>query len=160
MDIIKSDLVSSEYDILWADIPAEMKDTTARPLLILVNAYAPESLPTGQAGTDGGQLLKMLEACKLTPEQYNIIQLKKDERIAWHKLREHLDPKVIFLIGILPAQLGISSLFKINVPNHFNDRVWLATLSLSELEKHPDAKKQLWAEGMKPVLADKSFVEF
>ena len=153
MNLIKTDVVSAEYDTLWNDISTVAKDAGPKPVLILVNAYAPES-------TDGQQLTKMLEACKLKPEQYNIVQLNDQQQIAWYKLREQLDPKVIFLIGILPSQLGISSLFKINAPNHFNDRIWLATLSLSELEKHPEAKKQLWADGMKPVLADKSYIDF
>ncbi len=147
MNIIKSDLVSSESDVLWDDIPVAMQAAIVKPILILVNAYTPES-------AEGPQILKMLDACKLTPEQYNILQINKTQRIAWHKLREQVDPKIIFLIGVLPSQLGISSLFRMNVPNHFNDRIWLATLSISELEQHPDVKKQLWAEGMKPVFID------
>ena len=147
MNIIKSDLVSSESDVLWEDIPVAMHAAVVKPVLILVNAYTPES-------SEGPQILKMLDACKLNPEQYNILQINKNQRIAWHKLREQVDPQIIFLIGVLPSQLGISSLFRMNVPNHFNDRIWLATLSISELEQHPDVKKQLWAEGMKPVFID------
>ena len=146
MNIIKSDLISSEYDVLWADISGVVKDATPRPVLILVNAYSSGS-------SEGPQLLKMLEACKLVPEQYNIIQINKDQQVAWHKLRDLLDPKIVFLIGILPSQLGISSLFRINAPNHFNDTVWLPTLSITELEQRPDVKKQLWVDGIKPVFS-------
>ena len=153
MNIIKSDLISAEYDVLWQDITPIIKDATPKPILVLINTYAPGS-------PDEAQVLKMLEGSKLKPEQYNIVQIAADQQLAWHKLREQLDPKIIFLIGILPVQLGISSLFKLNAPNHFNDRIWLATLSLSELEKYPDVKKQLWLNGMKPVLADKSYVDF
>ncbi len=153
MDIIKSDLVSSEYDVLWQDISQVVKDAIPKPILVLINAYSPGS-------PDETQVTKMLEGSKLKPEQYNIIQICTDQHVAWHKLRDQLDPKIVFLIGILPVQLGISSLFKLNAPNHFNDRIWLATLSLSELEKYPDVKKQLWLNGMKPVLADKSYVDF
>ncbi len=153
MDIITSNLINSEYDALWEDITPLVKDAAPRPLLRLINTYTQEA-------SENAQLVKMLEACKLVPEQYNIIQINKSQQVAWHKLREQLDPKIIFLIGILPAQLGISSLFRINAPNRFNDRIWLPTLSINELEQRPDIKKQLWQDGMKPVLVDKSYGEF
>lgn len=153
MNIIKSNLISSEYDILWEDIAPVVKDATPRPILILTNAYT-------EGGPEDTQLLKMLDACKLAPEQYNIIRINNGQQAAWHKLRELLSPKIIFLIGILPSQLGISSLFRINAPNHFNNCIWLPTLSINELEQRPDIKKQLWQEGMKPVFVDKSYGDF
>ncbi len=147
MNIIKSDIVSPEYDVLWDDIGALVQGASPRDILILVNTFAP-------GGTEEPQLLKMLEACKLTPAQYNIIQLDNNKVVAWHQLRERLDPRIIFLIGILPAQLGISSLFVLNAPNRFNDRIWLPTISLAGLEQNPDAKKHLWTNGMRPIFVD------
>ncbi len=144
MNIIKTDLVSPDFDILWDDITEITGGLVQKDVLIIVNTFAPES-------TEKAQLIKMLEASKLVPEQYNIIQLGGDTRVAWHQLRERLGPKIIFLIGIRPSQLGISSLFQLNAPNRFNDCVWLPTVSLSELEKNPEAKKQLWNDGMKVV---------
>ncbi len=150
MNIIKSDLVSAAHDVMWEDISGVVKDAGKRPVLILTQTYQPGS-------SEGTQLLKMLEAAKLQPEQYNIIQLEKDKIVAWHQLRERLNPDIIFLMGIHPSQLGISSLFRLNAPNRFNDRVWLPTLSLAELEQRPDVKKQLWLDGMKPVFVDSTF---
>ncbi len=144
MNIINTDIVNPEYDVLWDELAEAVKDLPAKDILILVNTFTP-------GGTEEAQLQKMLLACKLLPESYNILQLEKDKLIAWHRLREWIDPKIVFLIGILPSQLGISSLFKLNAPNHFNDRTWLATVSLNELELNPEAKKQLWNEGMKVV---------
>jgi hypothetical protein len=150
MNIIKTDLVSAAHDVMWEDVSGMVKDANQRPVLILVQAYQ-------QGSNEGAQLIKMLEAAKLQPEQYNIIQLEKGKVVAWHQLRERLNPHIIFLIGILPIQLGISSLFRLNAPNHFNDRVWLPTLSLAELEQRPDVKKQLWLDGIKPVFVDSTF---
>ena len=147
MDIIKTDIVGDKYDVLWNDISNILKNSAPKDILILVKNYAEES-------AEGPQLQKMLEACKLQPRQYNILLLDSDELLAWYQLREKLDPKIIFLIGILPSQLGISSLFKLNEPNRFNDRIWLPTLSISELEQNPDFKKQLWINGMKPLFVD------
>ena len=147
MNIIKSDVVSPKFDVLWDNIADITAGLVPKDVLIIVKTFALES-------AEKGQLLKMLEACKLAAEQYNIIQLDNDKMVAWHQLRERLDPKIIFLIGILPSQLGISSLFRLNAPNRFNDRVWLATVSLSELEQNKALKQQLWTDGMKPVFVD------
>jgi len=81
------------------------------------------------------------------------------QKAAWHMLREQLDPKVIFLVGVSPAQLGISALFQINISNRFDDRYWLPTLSLEQLEQNADMKKQLWTGGMKPLFVDKIYGE-
>jgi len=149
MNIIKTAIVDPAYDVLWEDISGITKDATPKDILILVNTFAPES-------SEKGQLLKMLDACKLAPDQYNIIQLEQDKMVAWHQLRQLLHPKIIFLIGILPSQLGISSLFRLNAPNRFNDRVWLTTVSLNELEQNKALKQQLWTDGMKVVFTPPS----
>ena len=146
MNIIKSDVVSAVYDVMWDDASDVIKGAAERPILVLVQKY--------ENATESAQLRKMLDAAQLSPEQYNIIELEKGKMVAWHRLREALNPQTIFLLGVVPSQLGISSLFRLNAPNHFNDRVWLATLSLSELEQRPDVKKQLWLDGMKPIFVD------
>src|SRR5205823_5617738 len=97
------------------------------------------------------QLQKMLDGAELKEEQYNVIRLADKQLVAWHQLREHLFPKIIFLVGVLPSQLGISAIFSINVPNNFNDRLWLPTVSISELESAKELKLQLWNNGMKPL---------
>ena len=57
----------------------------------------------------------------------------------------------------MPQQLGIAAMFRLNEPNRFNERIFIPTLSIPDLEKQPDAKKQLWLGGLKPVFADKLF---
>jgi len=148
MNLIRTDLVDTATDVFWEDVSQLTKEAATRPLLVLVKTYAPGS-------ADGSQLQKMLDACGLKQEQYHIIQMSEDEKASWPGLREQLDPKVIFLIGVMPAQLGISALFQAHVANNFNDRIWLPTLSLAELEQQPAIKKQLWTGGMKPVFVDR-----
>lgn len=153
MNIIKSDLVSPEYDVFWEDVTALTNNAAPRPVLVLINRY--------EAGShEQTQLHKMLDACKLLPEQYNIIFIEKDQKAAWHKLKAQLDPKIIFLIGVTPGQLGISSLFRLNEPNRFDEKVWLPTIPVLEQDNHPDVKKQLWVNGMKPVFVDKMYGTF
>jgi hypothetical protein len=150
INIIKSDIVDAKYDSLW-NYPEQLKNITEpKPVLVITNTYEAGSAETIQ-------LQKMLAACKLSNDQYNIIALAEGQTVGWHQLRERLHPKFIFLIGILPAQLGVSASFRLNEPNNFNDRIWLPALSLSELEKNPSVKSQLWSEGMKPVFIDKKY---
>jgi len=153
MNIIKSDLVDIKYDAFWEDVAAITIEAGPKSVLVVINDHE-------QGSQEQVQLQKMLEACKLTPAQYNIVKVKTGQLVAWHKLRELLDPKVVFLFGILPAQLGISALFRLNEPNRFNDRIWLPSISIAEQEQFPDLKKQLWVSGMKPVFIDKAFGEF
>jgi hypothetical protein len=151
MNIIKTDIVTAGYDVFWQDVSPALTDTAQKPVLVIVAgcaANSPEDL----------QLQKMLEACKLNSSRYNIVRLDDEQQISWHQLREKVNPKIIFLIGVLPAQLGISALFQFNRQNNFNDRIWLPTLSLSELEKNQEIKKQLWQNGMKPLFIDSGVI--
>ena len=150
ISLIKSDVVPATYDELWADISSMVAGKPPAGTLVIVNAYSKGSI-------EEMQLKKMLDACGLTGGHYNIIMLADGQPAAWHGLREKLEPKFVFLIGISPVQLGISSLFNLNEPNHFSDCVWLPTVSLRELEQHAEVKKQLWQNGMKPMFVDKRF---
>jgi hypothetical protein len=149
MNIIKSDIISAENDVFWNDISTAINDAEPRPVLVLVTSYE-------KGGVEETQLLKMIDACKLTPDQYTIVQLEQEQQIAWHQLAARLNPEIVFLIGIKPIQLGISALFCLNEPNRFNDKVWLPTLSIRELEQHKEVKKQLWVNGINPVFINRN----
>ena len=76
MNLIKTDLIDPIYDTLWEDISSLVKDIVSRPVLVIVNDY--------EAGSAADiQLQKMLDACKLKSEQYNIIKLKDGQMAAW-----------------------------------------------------------------------------
>ena len=151
-NIIKTDIVDNRYDVFWEDVAEWCSGLTPRIVLVVVHDCA-------KGSAADAQLQKMLDACKLRPEQYNVVRLQPGQMAAWHKLRDALNPQIIFMIGIMPAQLGISAFFNLNEPNHFNDRMWLPTVALDELEKHADVKKQLWASGMKPLFVDNPLPE-
>src|SRR4051812_34819706 len=97
VNIIKSGIVDAGYDELWKYPAYGAGEIAQKPVLIITNVSEPDS-------TEILQLQKMLEACKLQPQQYNIIRLADGQMAAWHHLREQVQPKIIFLIGILPAQ--------------------------------------------------------
>jgi hypothetical protein len=153
MNLFNTDIITSANDALWADVSAVVKGQSPKPVLIVTNRF--------EAGTpEEAQLKKMLEACGLTGEQYNVVHLADGQKAAWYQLREQLAPKAVFLIGVHPAQLGIAALFVLNQANNFDSRVWLPTVSLSELGRNDALKVQLWNNGMKPIFKEKKFGQF
>lgn len=150
---IKSDIISNKYNIFWKDISDLITDTTPKKILVLSLNYSPASF-------EEGQLKKMLQACTLTPEQYHIVKIGEGQLVAWHKINEQLHPQITLLVGVLPAQLGISATFRLNEPNFFNECLFIPTLSINELEQSPEVKKQLWNIGLKPVFIDKKIGNF
>jgi hypothetical protein len=147
--LIKSGVVGPKYDVFWQSADSAIAGASPKPVLVITTA----------TDANSAQLQKMMDVCKLQAEQYNVLPLQDGEQIAWHQLRDALQPKFVFLIGITPDRLGISALFRINEPNHFNGCLWLPTLSLTELNQHDPLKKQLWEEGMKPLFVEKKYGE-
>jgi hypothetical protein len=148
-DIINSKIVGAEWDVFWQETDAETTGAGTKEVLVL-------SLPFADGSTEAVQLTKILQACKLQTEGYAIIKLAAEKQLPWHKLREAFQPKAVLLFGIMPQQLGISAMFRLFTPNRFNDCVWVASPALAELEQQPEAKKQLWQLGLKPVFEDKT----
>jgi len=147
MNLYNVDIVKNEWDSFWNDaIDVKKINNEARVLIVST------TFDTGSA--EAAQLEKMMSACKLDNTAYNIIQVPGTEKMAWHKLKSIFAPQYVILLGIMPAQLGISASFRLFGPNRFDDAIFIPSLSLTEMEQKPEAKKQLWAEGLKPMFVD------
>jgi hypothetical protein len=150
INIINTKVIPEDWNAFWEDISPLVADMQPQDTLVLSQPF-----PTGSATEN--QLQKMLAACQLQPNQYNIIQLTDDQKIAWHQLREWLKPDKVILLGVSTDQLGISIQFMPHQVNRFNDCSWMPTLSIPQLEEYPDIKKHLWNYGLKPVFVDKIY---
>ena len=146
MQLINSKIIPSALDAFWEDLPGTVQITTGIACLVLTLPY-----PVGSV--EEQTLLKMLTACQLAPEQYQILPIQAGWQPAWHKLRNTLKPAHVLLLGIAPEQLGIAARFQLHTPNHFDQCIFIPALSLTEMEKYPDAKKEFWTKGLKPVFA-------
>lgn len=144
MNLIHSKTVHSSENIFWEDFPMKWKELPSKPVLVL-------SLPFPPGGMEEDTLKKMLGGCALTHEKYNVLHLEPGEKVAWHRLRDHFAPSQVIMLGIDPAQLSIAALFRFNEPNRFNDCTFIPSLSLQQLDKHPEAKKGLWLQALKPT---------
>lgn len=150
MNIINSDILTTQYDVFWQD--AHTFTATLHPAPVLV-----VTAPLQSGSAEQVQLQKMIDACKLSYSQYNIVSIPAGTQVAWHKLRAALQPNVVLLLGIVPATLGISALMKYCEPNRFDDVIWLPAPSVENLANQPEVKKQLWNQAMKPVFIDMAY---
>ncbi len=134
-NIFKAPIVSHTIDGFWETAKAgalKEKDT------LVISAH----FESGSA--EETQLLRMLGACKLTDEHYQVIKLGAEEKIAWHQLREFSKASKVLLLGILPAQLGISAMMVPNEVNHFDGAQWMPSFSLDQIAANDALKKHLW----------------
>ncbi len=145
-DIIQSDIVNTNIDAYWDALPDDLPATVKA--LVVTKPYTAGS-------AEETQLQKILQACKLDQADYYIHQLQQPA--AWHQFRDRLAPKAVLLFGIYPQQLGVSAMFSLYYPNRFDNSIWIPSIAIDEMEKHPDTKKQLWVDGLKPVFVDKNY---
>jgi hypothetical protein len=147
-DIINTPIILTRWDSFWQT--PDHHNLLPKQVLVISLPFVPNS-------EEANQLQKILAACKLSEEQVQLLSLKKEEEIAWHHLRDIVQPKQVLLFGIEPAQLGISAHLMPHQVSRFNGSSWMQTLSLDELIKRPEIKTHLWNYGMKPVFLEKIY---
>lgn len=150
LSIISSKIVTAKHDAFWEQaLPA---DLPAGPvsLLVLSLPYTPDS-------AEAQQLQKMIQACNVADVQVCIFQLENTATLPWHRLRDALQPKVVLLLGVLPAALGVAAVLPMYEPANFNGAIWISAHDLPTLAAQPEAKKQLWQNGLKPVFINQTF---
>lgn len=141
-DILNTAVVNTAFDAYWS--PGRNANLVPKDTLVISTVFA-----SGSA--EENQLLKMLTACKLTTEQYQIVQLGQDEIIAWHQLRESSKATKVLLLGVLPAQLGISAMMVPHEVNQFDSVQWMPTFSLDQIATNDALKKHLWVNVFQKV---------
>lgn len=144
MQLINTKIIPDSQNIYWEALPAEWQSLNERICIVLTLPYAPGS-------NEEQTLLKMLGACKLAADQFHILTLQPEQKVAWHLLRETLKPKYALLLGINPQSLGISALFRLNEANDFNECRIIPSLPLEQLIQMQDMRTALWQNGLKPV---------
>lgn len=148
MNILNTDIIKNDQDVFW-ERSSLLDGLNYRPVLVLTSEFEHGSL-------EEEQLIGILKSgCRLLEEQYNLVQFKEDTKIAWHQMREQLEPRVVLLFNISPAQLGIAALLRLNEINSFDDCYWVPSLSLGLLAQDKALKGQLWTNGLKPLFVDK-----
>ena len=148
MNIITTNIIPANNDATWNPLPDTISNLPPKPVLVITN-----DMEIG--GEEYTILMKMLNGCKLLPEQFNHIQVANEDQISWPQLHYKLNPFIVLILGVLPSRLGVSALFKINEPNHYDGTIWLPTIRVSDVVREDSFKKFLWQKGMWPLLVNK-----
>jgi hypothetical protein len=149
-NIISSKIVTNTWDTFWNDPSEFLKGLSPRPILVLSLALPKES-------AEETQLMKLLQACQLQEQDYNLLFLQDDTRIAWHQLKDRLQVKTVVLFGVSPEQLGVSVQFMPYQVSRFNDCSWIPAGPVNQFMDNKDIKNHLWTYGLKPVFVDKVY---
>jgi hypothetical protein len=149
-DIINTSIISNTANDFWADTEGRLQGLEPRSVLVVSTPFTPGS-------EEDALIRKMLQGCTLQEMDYHILQLDPEDRLAWHVMRDQLEPRQVILLGILPEQLGISVQFMPHQLTRFNDRSWVPTSSPDQLIQYPDIKGHLWKYGLKPLFIDKVY---
>lgn len=150
MNIINTPVIPSDNDAFWEADERIMKDLSPNSVLVITS-------PISSNSEEENLLKKILEACKLNTQDYNLIQLNEKQKISWHLLRDKLEVKTIILFGIELSQLGVNVQLMPHQTNRFNNCNWIPTASLDFIIKQPEIKAHLWNYGLKPVFVDKIY---
>lgn len=150
IDIISGNIVGNEWDAFWNTTDALKNNTGEKPVLVI-------SSPIAKGSEEETVLQKLLQACDGDVNKFCTIQLGED-KLSWHKLRDNLNPKVALLIGIHPIDIGIGALFQLNAVNNFDERYFVVTNSIAEMQQNPNIKTVLWNNALKPIFKEKNAV--
>lgn len=149
MNLINTDIINNGQDAFW-DVPAAATYLDPRPVLVLTPDFTPGS-------GEEEQLSGILSSgCRLLTDQYHVIEIGANDKLAWHKLRDKLQPRVVLLFNISPQQLGVSALFQLNGINNFDGAKWVPSFPLTQIMQDKNVKGELWNNALKPLFVDKT----
>lgn len=142
MELYNNPLIPSTEDELW-NSPDEIPGFEGLQLLVLSLCFEANS-------TEAQTLEKMMAACKLSPKDYSVLQMKEHTRLSWQTLQSCGVPRRILLLGVKPIQLGIQAILPLNTCQTFGEGQIIAGSSLHEIVAQASLKRALWDQGLKP----------
>lgn len=95
---------------------------------------------------DISKLFDIIKACKIAPEQVQIIA----NTTAWRNYRNLEHIKEVFILGVAEELIELNIKFPLHYPYEFDGRTWFRTIALNELKNSPEAKAALWNKALKP----------
>lgn len=143
MELFSTPVIPASADAFW-ELPESDLVLEKRRMMVI-------SRPFDRASQAATTLRKMMEACRLAPDDYAVLELPRGQALSWSLLRGQSDAQLVLLLGVLPAELGISAMFAFNRPNAFSGAVFIPGLSLDGLLADSNSRKELWEAGLKPA---------
>ncbi|MGB4844958.1 MAG: hypothetical protein WBP16_10865 [Ferruginibacter sp.] len=89
-------------------------------------------------------LLGILTACKLSMADVALINIEKNPALSFKDVTEQFKSEKVFLFGLEPGSLGLPLEFPHYQIQHFNNQVYLSSVTLSDLQQDKAEKMKLW----------------
>ncbi len=89
-------------------------------------------------------LMGILSACKLSMADIALVNLDKNPYINYSILTEELKAEKVFLFGLTAAAIALPLKFPHYQVQQFNNKVYLSSVSLNEMQANKEEKMKLW----------------
>jgi DNA polymerase III psi subunit len=86
----------------------------------------------------------ILNACKLMLEDVGLLNIASYPAISYKKISDIFTPQIVIMFGILPDAIQLPFVMPEFQRQSYNNQVYLAVPSLTELEKNKELKRKLW----------------
>lgn len=87
----------------------------------------------------------ILTACKLTLEDVGLVNIAFYPELTYKKISEAFTPRITIMFGVEPGTIQLPFEMPGFQRQSFNNQVYMAVPSLTELENNKDLKRKLWA---------------
>lgn len=100
-------------------------------------------------------IINMMSACKIEAHRFTNIDLL-EEKVEWKKLALKVKQvKTVFLFGHIEKELNLSVNFIGHQLNHFDQKHWIKTYPLHEIDSNKDKKMAFWEQVLQPYFLGK-----
>ena len=89
-------------------------------------------------------LLGIITACKLSMADIALINVAKNPNLVHSAVTQQLKSEKIFLFGLDAAALALPLQFPHYQVQHFNNQIYLSSVTLNELQANKEEKMKLW----------------
>lgn len=86
----------------------------------------------------------ILNACKLTLEDIGLLNLASSPSISYKRISDIFNPRIVIMFGITPSDIELPFLMPAFQRQSYNNQVYLAAPSLSDIESDKELKRKLW----------------
>ena len=146
LPVFKTKIVPAAFDRFWADAGSSTADLAPKQVLVLA------AEPVGEE-----MIARMLNRCGVAATDFMTFRVAPGSVVPWNSLNDKVRPRVVVLLGVAPADLGISALFVFGSPNRFGGAIWIPGPATADMEQTPDLRRQWWESGLAPVFEAGTF---
>lgn len=86
----------------------------------------------------------ILNACKLTLEDIGLLNIASSPSVSYKKISDTFNPRIVIMFGISPDHIELPFVMPAFQRQSYNNQVYLAVPSLTDLENDRELKKKLW----------------